>query len=158
MAIKSSAKNVCYVTLTRNTHWSGSASRWSAVALEKGVNGEMISIFDGGSHIPLLWTHLVPATLEGQAVHNVQNAMVAAAMAYAMGVKLDDIRQGLRTFDTSYFQAPGRMNVFDQNGFKVILDYGHNPAAVDAMCTLVDLAQSDSLGTNGKRICVWLPR
>ena len=82
--------------------------------------------------------------------------MVAAAMAYAMGVKLDDIRKGFEPFfDTSYFQAPGRMNVFDQNGFKVILDYGHNPAAVDAMCTLVDrLAQSDSLGTNGKRICV----
>ena len=157
MAIKSSAKNVCYVTLNPEHALVREHIRagGQAVALEKGVNGEMISIFDGGSHIPLLWTHLVPATLEGQAVHNVQNAMVAAAMAYAMGVKLDDIRQGLRTFDTSYFQAPGRMNVFDQNGFKVILDYGHNPAAVDAMCTLVDrLAQSDSLGTNGKRICV----
>ena len=47
------------------------------------------------------------------------------------------------------------MNVFDQNGFKVILDYGHNPAAVEAMCTLTDrLAESDALGTNGKRICV----
>jgi cyanophycin synthetase len=76
-------------------------------------------------------------------------------MAYAMGVKLDDIRQGLRTFDTTYFQAPGRMNVFDQNGFKVILDYGHNPAAVEAMCTVIDrLAESDALGTNGRRICV----
>ena len=157
MAIKSSAKNVCYVTLNPEHALVREHIRagGQAVALEKGVNGEMISIFDNGSHIPLLWTHLVPATLEGQAVHNIQNAMVAAAMAYAMGVKLDDIRQGLRTFDTSYFQAPGRMNVFDQNGFKVILDYGHNPAAVDAMCTLVDrLAQSDSLGTNGKRICV----
>ena len=111
MAIKSSAKNVCYVTLNPEHALVREHIRagGQAVALEKGVNGEMISIFDGGSHIPLLWTHLVPATLEGQAVHNVQNAMVAAAMAYAMGVKLDDIRQGLRTFDASYFQAPGRM-------------------------------------------------
>ena len=90
MAIKSSAKNVCYVTLNPEHALVREHIRagGQAVALEKGVNGEMISIFDGGSHIPLLWTHLVPATLEGQAVHNVQNAMVAAAMAYAMGVKL----------------------------------------------------------------------
>jgi cyanophycin synthetase len=157
MAVKAVAENVCYVTLNpehalvREHIRSGG----HAVALEKGINGEMISIFANGSHIPLLWTHLIPATLEGKAMHNVQNAMFAAGMAYAMGVKLDDIRQGLRTFDTTYFQAPGRMNVFDQNGFKVILDYGHNPAAVEAMCTLVDrLAESDALGTNGKRICV----
>ena len=62
--------------------------------------------------------------------------MFAAVMAYAMGVKLENIRQGLRTFDTSYFQAPGRTNVFDELPFKVILDYGHNPAAVQAMADL----------------------
>ena len=67
--------------------------------------------------MPLLWTHLIPATMEGKALHNVQNAMFAAGMGYAMGVKLDDIRHGLRTFDTSFFQAPGRMNVYDELGF-----------------------------------------
>ena len=70
-------------------------------------------------------------------MHNVQNAMFAAVMAYAMGVKVENIRQGLRTFDTSYFQVPGRTNVFDELPFKVILDYGHNPAAVQAMADLV---------------------
>ena len=63
-----------------------------------------------GSHIPLLWTHPIPATLKA-ALHNVQNAMVASAMAFSMGIKLDAIRHGLRTFDTTFFQAPGRMNV-----------------------------------------------
>ena len=48
-------------------------------------------------------------------MHNVQNAMFAAAMAFSMGVKLEDIRHGLRTFDTTFFQAPGRMNVFDEH-------------------------------------------
>ena len=37
----------------------------------------MITIYDHGAHIPLLWTHLIPATLEGRAMHNVQNAMFA---------------------------------------------------------------------------------
>ena len=67
----------------------------------------MITLYDHGAHIPLLWTHLIPATLEGRALHNVQNAMFAAAMAFSMGLKLEDIRHGLRTFDTTFFQAPG---------------------------------------------------
>jgi len=108
------------------------------VVLESGIKGQMITIYDHGAHIPLLWTHLIPATLEGRALHNVQNAMFAAAMAFSMGLKLEDIRHGLRTFDTTFFQAPGRMNIFDEHQFKVILDYGHNPAAVEAMCQLVE--------------------
>ncbi len=76
--------------------------------------------------------------MEGRALHNVQNAMFAAAMAFSLGIKLDAIRQGLRTFDTTFFQAPGRMNVFDEHPFKVIFDYGHNAHAVGAMA---DLAQ-----------------
>jgi cyanophycin synthetase len=120
-----------------------------AVSLETGINGQMITIYDRGTHIPLLWSHLIPATLEGRAVHNVQNAMFAAAMAFSMGVKLEDIRHGLRTFDSSFFQAPGRMNVFDEHPFKVILDYGHNPAAVEAMVNLVE-----RLEVIGRRIVV----
>ena len=117
--------------------------------LEAGINGQMITLYDHGAHIPLLWTHLIPATLEGRALHNVQNAMFAAAMAFSMGLKLEDIRQGLRTFDTTFFQAPGRMNIFDEHPFKVILDYGHNPAAVEAMCRLVE-----RLEPAGRRIVV----
>jgi cyanophycin synthetase len=75
--------------------------------------------------------------------------MFAAVMAYAMGVKVENIRHGLRTFDTTYFQAPGRLNVFDELPFKVILDYGHNPAAIQAMANLV--AQ---LEVTGRRITV----
>ncbi|MCK9539756.1 glutamate ligase domain-containing protein, partial [Dokdonella sp.] len=64
-------------------------------------------------------------------------------------IKLDAIRQGLRTFDTTFFQAPGRMNVYDEHPFKVLFDYGHNAAAVAAMA---DLAQR--LDVAGRRIVV----
>ncbi|MEO5626116.1 MAG: cyanophycin synthetase, partial [Dokdonella sp.] len=120
-----------------------------ACALEAGVNGAMITLYDKGSHIPLLWTHLIPATMEGRALHNVQNAMFAAAMAFALGIKLDAIRQGLRTFDTTFFQAPGRMNVYSEHPFKVLFDYGHNAHAVSVMA---DLAQR--LDVTGRRIVV----
>ncbi len=145
------AKVICYVTmnpqhgLVREHIRAGGR----ACALEAGVNGQMITLYDKGSHIPLLWTHLIPATLEGRALHNVQNAMVAASMAFSLGIKLDAIRQGLRTFDTTFFQAPGRMNVFNEHPFKVLFDYGHNAHAVGAMA---DLAQR--LEVSGRRIVV----
>ena len=151
MADYTQAKHVCYVTmnpghaLVKEHIRSGGR----AAVLEEGINGHMITLYDKGAHTPLLWTHLIPATLEGRAMHNVQNAMFAAAIAFSMGKSLENIRHGLRTFDASFFQAPGRMNVFDEHPFKVILDYGHNPAAVEAMCRLVQ-----RLDISGRRLCV----
>ncbi len=134
------AKVLCYVTMNPSHPLVREHVRAGgrACALEAGVNGHMITLYDKGSHIPLLWTHLIPATLEGRAMHNVQNAMFAAAMAFSMGMKLDAIRHGLRTFDTTFFQAPGRMNVYGEHPFKVIMDYAHNAHAVGMMA---DLAQ-----------------
>jgi cyanophycin synthetase len=151
MADYTSAKHLCYVTMDPTHELVGEHIRAGGrgVVLESGIKGQMITIYDHGSHIPLLWTHLIPATLEGRARHNVQNAMFAAAMAFSMGLKLEDIRHGLRTFDTTFFQAPGRMNIFDEHPFKVILDYGHNPAAVEVMCQLVE-----RLEVAGRRIVV----
>ena len=145
------ASNLCYVTMTPQHNFVREHVRAGgrACALEAGVNGQMITLYDKSSHIPLLWTHLIPATLEGRALHNVQNAMFAAAIAFSLGIKLDAIRQGLRTFDSTFFQAPGRMNVFDEHPFKVLFDYGHNAHAVAAMA---DLAQR--LDVAGRRIVV----
>jgi len=145
------AKVICYVTMNPSHALVREHVRAGgrACALEAGVNGSMITLYDKGSHIPLLWTHLIPATMEGRALHNVQNAMVAASMAFSLGIKLDAIRQGLRTFDTTFFQAPGRMNVYSEHPFKVLFDYGHNAHAVSVMA---DLAQR--LDVTGRRIVV----
>ncbi|MBN8261767.1 MAG: cyanophycin synthetase [Xanthomonadales bacterium] len=140
MSAYTDARVLCYVTMNPSHPLVREHVRAGgrACALEQGVNGHMITLYDKGSHIPLLWTHLIPATLEGRALHNVQNAMFAASMAFSMGIKLDAIRHGLRTFDTTFFQAPGRMNVFNEHPFKVIMDYAHNAHAVGMMA---DLAQ-----------------
>ena len=151
MSAHTDAKHLCYVTtnpehvVVREHIRAGGR----ACALEAGVNGQMITLYDKGRHIPLMWTHLIPATLEGRAMHNVQNAMFAAALAFSLDIKLDAIRQGLRTFDTTFYQAPGRMNVFDEHPFKVIFDYAHNAHAVGVMA---DLAQR--LDVRGRRIVV----
>ena len=151
MADYTKAKQICYVTMNSKhalvrEHILGGGR---AVVLEQGMGGHMITLYDGGAHIPVLWSHTIPATLEGRAMHNVQNAMFAAAITFSMGVKLDEIRLGLQTFDTTFVQAPGRMNIHDEHPFKVILDYGHNPSAVKAMVDLVGRIDVD-----GKRIVV----
>lgn len=155
MAAFTEATHICYVTsnpgnsLVREHIKLGQR----AVVLEAGLNGDQIVIYDHGNQMPLIWTHLIPATLEGKALHNVENAMFTAAMTYALGLSLDQIRSGLRTFDNTFFQSPGRMNVFDEHGFRVILDYGHNEAAVGAMVDVVKRLQP-----MGKRIvCVTCP-
>ncbi|MDJ0749901.1 MAG: cyanophycin synthetase [Woeseiaceae bacterium] len=151
MADHTDAQTICYVTMNpshplvkRHIQAGG-----QAFVLEQGMNGHMITIYDNEAHTPLVWTHLIPATIEGRALHNVQNAMFAAALAYNMEISLEDIRQGLRTFDSTFFQAPGRMNIYDEHPFRVILDYAHNPAAVRAMCDL-----TDRFDVEGKRIVV----
>ncbi len=151
MAAYSEAENLCYVTmnphnpLVREHIRSGGC----AVVLEEGIHGHRIDIHENGAHMPLLWTNEIPATVDGRAMHNVQNAMFAAAITYRMGVSLEDVRTGLKTFDNTWFQAPGRMNIFDEHPFKVILDYAHNPAAVQAM---VDL--TDRFDVSGRRLIV----
>ncbi|MBT3299990.1 MAG: cyanophycin synthetase [Candidatus Marinimicrobia bacterium] len=151
MADYTQAENLCYITMNpgHSLVKQHIQAGGRAVVLEKGINGDMITFYDKGAHIPLLWTHLIPATLEGKAVHNVQNAMFAAAMAYSLGKDLDDISHGLRTFTQSFFQAPGKMNIYEEHPFKVILDYAHNPAAVKAISELVS-----RLEVAGKRIAV----
>jgi cyanophycin synthetase len=151
MADYSNAERLCYVTMNpahplvkQHIHAGG-----QAFVLEEGMNGHMITIYDREAHTPLLWTHLIPATIEGRALHNVQNAMFAAALAYNMNISLEHIRQGLRTFDSTFFQAPGRMNIYDEHPFRVILDYAHNPAAVKVICDVVDRFDID-----GRRIAV----
>jgi cyanophycin synthetase len=151
MADHTDAERISYVTMNPSHPLVKQHIRagGQAFVLEQGMNGHMVTIYDSETHTPLVWTHLIPATIEGRALHNVQNAMFAAALAYNMDISLEDIRHGLRTFDSTFFQAPGRMNIYDEHPFRVILDYAHNPAAVKAMCDLVDRFEA-----KGKRIVV----
>jgi len=151
MADYTEAARLCYVTMNPSHALVKQHIRagGQAFVLEQAMNGHMITIYDGEAHTPLLWTHLIPATIEGRAMHNVQNAMFAAALAYNMDIGIEDIQHGLRTFDSTFFQAPGRMNIYNEHPFKVILDYAHNAAAVKAICDLVD-----RFDVEGRRIAV----
>jgi len=58
--------------------------------------------------------------------------------AFAAGAPLHDIRQGLRTFTTSYYLSPGRMNQVQVGNVEVFIDYCHNAAGMRALGQFVD--------------------
>jgi cyanophycin synthetase len=118
-----------------------------SVTLEPSRGGDLIVLRQGRKSLPLLLAHLIPATFEGKARMNVSNALAATAAAWATGAHLHDIRQGLRTFATSYFQAPGRLNLFELDGYRVLVDYAHNPHAMQALGAFIDAIADD--GGNG---------
>lgn len=122
-----------------------------AVVLEHSELGDMIVVLEGKRSMQLAWTHLLPATFGGRATMNVQNSMAAAAAAFAAGASLHDIRQGLRTFSTSYYLSPGRLNEVTVEGRTVIVDYCHNAPGMRMLGDFVDktadqLAASSDVG------------
>jgi len=120
-----------------------------AVVLEPGLNGRLIVLYQGERQMPLLWARQIPATIEGRAFHNIQNAMFAAAITHGLGIAVEDVRQGLRTFSNDFFQAPGRLNFYNEHPFRVLLDYAHNAHGMEAMArTILELA------VHGRRIGV----
>ena len=110
----------------------------AAFVLRPSPEGDQIVLRHGPRTMPLLYTHLIPATFGGKARMNVANALAAAAAAWAAGAHIHDIRQGLRTFTTSFFQAPGRLNLVEVGGIRVVIDYCHN---VDGMRALADFVR-----------------
>ena len=126
-----------------------------AVVLERSARGEMMVIKEGRRTMPIAWVHTLPATFEGKARMMVQNAMAAAAAAHAAGAHLHDIRQGLRSFTTSVYQAPGRLNLFDLDGVKVLLDYAHNAAGLQALGDFVERMTSDVQGGEQPGAASW---
>jgi cyanophycin synthetase len=108
-----------------------------AVVNEDGPDGGDIVVHDDRRRLPLMSAAEIPATLGGLAAFNIQNALAAVAMTYAQGVSPPVIRTALQTFSSSFAQSPGRLNVHDAHGFRVIMDYAHNPAGLMALCDLV---------------------
>ena len=125
------------------------AQRGRVVALEEGLNGPRLVLYHGEDQIPLLCARQIPCTLEGRALHNVQNAMFAAAVASGLEVGIEDIRQGLRTFTNDFFQTPGRLNFYYEHPFRVLLDYAHNAHSMEAVARTVR-----ELAVHGRRIGV----
>ncbi|WP_416138483.1 cyanophycin synthetase [Halomonas sp. HK25] len=101
------------------------------------VHNERIVMRQGHVEAEVIPVVDVPLTFEGHARFNVANALAASAAAYALGLSIADIQMGLRTFHPTPGQNPGRTNLIEADGIKVLIDYGHNVPALEALGELV---------------------
>ena len=117
--------------------------RGKAVVLRPTRHGEMITLIEHRRDTSLLLAEEIPATLDGRIRVNIQNALAAAAAAFALDVQLEYIRTALRTFTSNFFQTPGRFNLLEIEGRKVLLDYCHNVAGLESMADFVKRMDAD---------------
>jgi UDP-N-acetylmuramyl tripeptide synthase len=101
------------------------------------LDGQELLLVTGESRQLICRDTDIAITLDGAARHNVANSLAAAALAYGLGASLAGIRTGLTTM--SQDDNPGRCNVYDIDGRKVLVDFAHNPHAMQA---LFDMAQA----------------
>ena len=135
------------ILFTMNEHHE-LIERWvrrgrKAVVLQRDEMGELIVLRDGRRSMPVGYTHQFPSTFDGRARMNVQNLLAAVAAAHVSGAHLHDIRHGLRTFTTDFFQAPGRLNLVELGGVTVLLDYAHNAAGLQMVGDFVERMTSE---------------
>ncbi len=93
----------------------------------------MIVLAIGESRVELMELERVEFTINGKVHFQVLNALAATAAAWASGLNPAMIARALTTFKTSTDMMPGRFNVLDMSGVQVVLDYGHNEAAMRAL-------------------------
>ena len=134
-------------------------------------DGELVE-FDGDRERALLGVAELPGAFGGRAPHVIANALAAVAACRGLGVSAKDIRRALGTFTPGEVN-PGRGNVYLAAGGPVIVDYGHNAAALDttgrmisdvwggepvAAITLPGDRRDDLVAQSAEAIAAWFGR
>lgn len=101
------------------------------------IEAGAITRLAAGAAEPIAAVDRIPATFGGAAVHNVDNALAAAALAHALGVGAAAIRSGLESFGKQAGDNPGRLELHEAGGARVVLDFGHNPHGVQAIAPVI---------------------
>ncbi len=119
-----------------------------AAALDSGgraitvIDGDVVVLERGLDPTRLVAVADVPLTLGGASLVNVSNVLAASAAALGVGVDLDAVRAGLRSFAGDATHNAGRLNCYlagasVEDSPVVILDLAHNAAS---LTSLLDVA------------------
>ncbi|MBI2827478.1 MAG: cyanophycin synthetase [Planctomycetia bacterium] len=97
------------------------------------VQGKNLVLAEGNHVVCEIPVASIPITRQGRVRFMTENALAAAAATWGLGLSPDRIRGGLQTFSSDPDMVPGRFNVLSLGGATVILDYGHNVSALEAL-------------------------
>lgn len=131
-----------FIILNRDDDWfdyydkfdAGEQKMTYGVHKEAEARIQRVKLYRKGTEADLLidhQTHLELATaLPGE--FNVSNMAAATTLAYLLGVKLEDIQEGIANVES----IPGRFErAVEGVGYDVIVDYAHTPDALEKMLT-----------------------
>jgi cyanophycin synthetase len=83
----------------------------------------------------------VPMTLAGLSRVNVENVLAVASATLALGFSVEQVADGLRSFDPSQHN-PGRMNIWTlsvpSGVISVVIDLAHNEAGLEALLEIMN--------------------
>ncbi|MDJ0682499.1 MAG: cyanophycin synthetase [Xenococcaceae cyanobacterium MO_167.B52] len=108
-----------------------------------------LSILEGDWTIRIEKAVKCPMTMGGMAPFMIANALAASLGAFAQGVDIETIRRGVRSFNPSAEQTPGRMNLFELGDYHALVDYAHNPHGYEAVGSFVRNWQGTKIGVVG---------
>ena len=87
----------------------------------------------------------MPITLGGVLQFNIENAMAACAGLVGLGMDYCMITKGFKTFKLNQDHNSGRFNVYDLDGVKIILDYGHNIEGYKAIFSAINKMKNNKV-------------
>ena len=97
-----------------------------------------VTLCRGAWKMRIMRAEEIPLTYGGKADFMIQNVLAAVIAANVRGISIEDMKAGLETFIPSPSQTPGRLNLFEFENFKILLDYAHNPAGMRALKKFTD--------------------
>jgi cyanophycin synthetase len=110
------------------------------LAQHRAAGGTVVTVLDGqlaiarGRQVTQVGrVDQLPLTIGGRVGFQIDNLLASVAAAHWLGLPLEVIRAGVRTFTSDMASAPGRFNVLHHQGSTIVLDYGHNASALVAL-------------------------
>ena len=113
----------------------------TAVFVRRGI----ISICQGSQSFRICSVKQIPVTWGGKANHNVYNALAAVAAGWALGLSAGAISRSLKNFSSDAVHNRGRLNLYELDGVRVFIDYGHNAAGIQEVAKTLKQFKSGSL-------------
>jgi UDP-N-acetylmuramyl tripeptide synthase len=106
-------------------------------------DGKALVLVTGSERQAVAQVKDMPMAAGGAARHNVANALAATAAAGGLGIPLDAVRATLARFGRDPADNPGRANVYEVGGIRVVVDYAHNPHGMAALAATLGGFPSD---------------
>jgi UDP-N-acetylmuramyl tripeptide synthase len=94
-------------------------------------------LVDGARRTPVARGGDVPMALGGAARHNLANALAAAGAAAVLGLPMDAVSRALGRFGAAGGDNPGRANIVQLGGVRLVIDYAHNPHGMSAVADMI---------------------